>query len=499
MNIDVVAKEAKCSLSAVYELAWSMSISPSDGTVTDEQGVEMIKKLLARAAKERSMKLSEEWQQLMLDKDSRGNPKKTTANVMTIMRHDPEVAKVFSRNQFTGEICVVAPPPTPTSFPLSPIDGYPRPMTDQDVTRIRAWLECPPYMITMHRSTVIECIECVASENGFHPVRDYLMGLQWDGITRIDDWLTNYCAAEYTRYTQRVGRYWLLSAVARIMSPGCQVDHVLVLEGKQGAGKSSAMRLLAHDPAWFYDGPIDLYSKESAMLIRGKWIVEFAELGGMRRADTERIKEFFTSHTDKFILKYKNFETQHPRQCVFSSTVNMKQYLNDPTGNRRMWPVRIGERIFLGKLEADIDQLWAEAVMIYRSHILCPLCAKGISSECEDHRWWPSEDEQYGLFSPEQSSRVHDDVWASAINRYMSANSSDKDFRSSSEVLTGALSFSINEITEREQNRLARIMTMIGFEPKPFNENGAVVTRWVPDAKRKSINALASFKGKSMV
>jgi hypothetical protein len=204
-------------------------------------------------------------------------------------------------------------------------------------------------------------VEDAARRASFHPVRDYLAGLAWDGQPRIDRWLTTYGAAEETPYSRAVGRLLLVAAVRRVRQPGCKFDEMVVLEGPQGANKSSALRVLAVNEDWFTDDlPLNVESKVVIERLAGRWIAEAAELKGMRSGAVEHLKSFLSRSVDRARMSYDRMVSEVPRQCVIVGTTNSEHYLRDGTGNRRFWPVRI-EKMDLDALRRDRDQLWAEA------------------------------------------------------------------------------------------------------------------------------------------
>jgi putative DNA primase/helicase len=164
---------------------------------------------------------------------------------------------------------------------------------DTDDTDTAIWLE-EYYDLKPSSQKVSEVIKSIARHHKFHPVRDYLSSLNWDGKSRVDNWLSVYLGVLDTEYARLVGKTWLISAIARIMTPGCQVDNVLILEGEQGIFKSTALRLLCQDDAWFNDTPFDLGSKDAFMALTGKWIIELAELDSFNKADSARAKAFLT-------------------------------------------------------------------------------------------------------------------------------------------------------------------------------------------------------------
>jgi predicted P-loop ATPase len=203
--------------------------------------------------------------------------------------------------------------------------------------------------------------EDAARANAFHPVRDYLDGLKWDGTPRLDRWLIHYAGVKDSVYTRAVGSLVLIAAVRRVRSPGCRFDEMLVLEGGQGTLKSSALAILAVQEEWFSDDlPLGADSKRVIEALAGRWIVEAAELKGMRKSDIEHLKSFLSRRIDRARMAYGRLITEVPRQGIIVGTTNSERYLRDGTGNRRFWPVRTGT-INLDDLRADRDLLWAEA------------------------------------------------------------------------------------------------------------------------------------------
>jgi hypothetical protein len=200
-----------------------------------------------------------------------------------------------------------------------------------------------------------------ARRHSFHPVKQYLDGLRWDGKPRLDTWLTYYAGADDTLYTRAVGRLVLIAAVRRVRHPGVKFDEMLVLESEQGLNKSQALRVLAVRAEWFSDDlPLNVGSKEVIERLDGRWIVEAAELSGMRQGQVEHIKAFLSRQYDRARLSYDRMPTERPRQCILIGTTNADTYLKDSSGNRRFWPVKIGA-FDLDALSHDRDQLWAEA------------------------------------------------------------------------------------------------------------------------------------------
>jgi hypothetical protein len=206
-------------------------------------------------------------------------------NIALILEHDAQWQGVLGYNEFTRKIVKLKPPP----YRLGELGEW----QDTDDTDTAIWLE-EYYDLKPSTQKVSEVIKNIARHHKFHPVRDYLIERDWDGKPRVDRWLSVYLGVLDTEYARLVGKTWLISAIARIMMPGCKVDNILILEGEQGIFKSTALRLLCQDDAWFNDTPFDLGSKDAFMALSGKWIIELAELDSFNKADSARAKAFLT-------------------------------------------------------------------------------------------------------------------------------------------------------------------------------------------------------------
>lgn len=266
---------------------------------------------------------------------------------------------------------------------------------------------------TFAKRVIEDAVAVVAKRNTVHPLRAFLGSLRWDGKERIRRWLPDYLGADDNastrRYLEAIGPWWLVSAIARAFDPGCQADHALILEGGQGAGKSTALRTLG--APWFSDTLDDLGGKESYIQIQGVWIVEIAELDSFSKARDTSAKRFITTRSDRFRAPYEKVAEDHGRQCAFAGSVNEEAYLRDDTGNRRYWPVKC-RRIRLDELARDREQLLAEAIATYMSaHPTLP------------REWWPDDPSLRDLLAAEQSARMVADVWEDAVEAALRGDS----------------------------------------------------------------------------
>jgi predicted P-loop ATPase len=288
-------------------------------------------------------------------------------------------------------------------------------------------------------------VQAAARYNPFHPVRDYLDSLRWDGTPRLDTWLIDYFHVEDSAYVRAISPRYLISGTARIYAPGCQVDHLLVLEGPQGKQKSKALQTLARRDEWFTDRLSELKTKDAAQETAGVWIIEFAEMVALVSASSSTAKAFITRRRDRIRLPYGKHMSSLLRQCIFAATINPPAtgYFKDETGARRFWPVRCRGMVDLAGLERARDQLWAEAVHRYRA----------------GEPWWLETPELEALATAEQAARYVVDVWEPNVREWLG----DRIEVTVSEVLC-ALGFPHKtDWTQSLQNRVSKILTRLGF------------------------------------
>jgi putative DNA primase/helicase len=239
-----------------------------------------------------------------------------------------------------------------------------RPLRDTDLSRIAIWLD-DVYDLRGAADALHRAVNLVSEDHSFHPVCDWLNGLVWDGQPRLDHLLVTYLRAVDTPLHRKFSAGWLIGACARAFEPGCQLDTMLVLIGRQGAGKSQACEALVPVRSWFGDTGFDIGNKDAFMNLHGKWIYELPEGESLRNASDEATKAFITSRVDRYRAPFARLAEDHPRQVAFVATGNIDEVLRDPTGGRRYWPVRVGEPDLAG-LRRDRVQLFAEAVARYQ-------------------------------------------------------------------------------------------------------------------------------------
>jgi predicted P-loop ATPase len=285
---------------------------------------------------------------------------KTFNNTMNfLLSPESPFYNAFQYNTFTDNIEISRPLPWHRrKFSVKKCD-------DNDVKQMRAWLSREKLYNTTDQD-MYDAVLVISQQRCYHPVRDYLSSLVWDGVKRVDTWLTEYVGSKDDAYIRAVGRKVLAAAVARIFHPGVKFDYTLVLEGPQGIGKSRLVKALGGE--YSNDISLDPDDKDCIMLMEGRWIIELSEMATHRKSEADRLKAFLTRTEDLIRKPYNRTTSDIPRQSIFIGTINPQAgfgYLKDPTGNRRFWPVEVGE-IKVDAIMEDRDQLWAEAVQIYK-------------------------------------------------------------------------------------------------------------------------------------
>jgi len=333
-------------------------------------------------------------------------------------------------------------------------DGKPLPCTeagpwrDVDTTRTQVWL-AQQYGIEVGHDTIDRVVESIAHRNCKHPVVDYLDGLNWDATKRLPSMLHRIFGTPDTPYYSAVAVMWMISAVARVRKPGCQADYVLVLVSpEQGLRKSTAIRILGKN--WVADTAIPIGDKDALVNLQGVWIYEIAELSSVRGArDIEAVKAFVTSRCDHFRAPFERRTRDWPRHCVFAGSVNEQECLSDPSGNRRFWPVDCGP-IDIAALEAEVDQLWAEADTRYQS----------------GEPWYPTNQELNEDLRAAQEEHTAQDDWLEPVRKWLAGEYAQAllvNGITTGDVLSGPLSVDTAKITKAQTMRMATVLRQCGL------------------------------------
>jgi len=416
------------------------------------------------------------WTKALLYKtDKNGNQTELRgcpANASTILRHDTHWRGMVRRNEFTGAAEIWGGP----IFQQQP--PKPLPVTDEHVTKIAMWLQQRPEIamrFDISTQSLYEVINAVASDHSYHPIRDYCDEVEWDGAPRLDSWLETYLGAklldaageDITAYVRAAAAKWLIAAVARVYEPGCKVQNVLILEGEQGLRKSTAFEVLASRP-FFTDQTMDIGHKDTSIATTKNWIVELAELDAFRKSEHTQAKAFFTRDWESYRPPYGRHEIKRPRVCIFGGTSNRDDYLTDPTGNRRYWPV-VCTKVDVAALERDRDQLWAEAVARYQA-------GKAERSDC---LWWLTKAEEEIAFRAAEE-RVAPDDWEDKILRWWAQVAGrPMDVRIGT-VLEIALGFTADKMHHGVSTRAGACLKKLGFTRKRKREAGRLLWYYEP-------------------
>lgn len=289
-----------------------------------------------------------------LKRDRRGTPESDVFNCLIVLKYDPALKGKIRLDEFVHRLVVI------DDLPWRGKDETPY-WADTDDACLRNYF-ATKYLIK-GKGIIDDALQEVTQANKFHPVREYLTGLTWDGECRVDTLFIDYIGAEDTEYVRAVTRKWMCGAVARVMVPGIKFDTAIVLYGAQGLGKSLILERLGRK--WFNNSLVDIKTKDALEQIQGSWINELAELAPTYKNDTEIVKAFISRTSDRFRSPYGRRTEEYPRQCVFAGSTNNLMFLKDRTGNRRFWPIT-GDKDRKTKnawdiTQDDIDQLWAEA------------------------------------------------------------------------------------------------------------------------------------------
>jgi predicted P-loop ATPase len=344
-----------------------------------------------REARIRQRRKATEARGLIADKT--GAPIQNYENIRRVLTNDEKWEGTFWANLFDGHIWIDKP------IPGFENDEVPRRFEDADTLMVMSSLQSEEFT-TIKQNTVYEAIQAASLTKRRHPVQDYLNGLTWDNTERLPALFSGYfnceCFADipgYEEYLCKAGIRFAIGAVARVMDPGCKLDHMPTLNGGQGKFKSTGFRVLCGD-AWFGDDMPKIDHKDAKDWLRGKWFGEVAEMAAMSGREVEHIKAFLSTKTDDYRKAYGKTAAPQPRQIVLCGTMNTQKYLMDETGGRRFWPLQLKQSgcVDVAGLKRDRDQLWAEAVVRYR----------------RGEQWWFDEGECEALSVAQEDARFSD-------------------------------------------------------------------------------------------
>ena len=343
-----------------------------------------------------------EWMKRLRLKPKTGEIEPTAQNARIIMENDKRLKGRIFDNLFDGRRG--AEDPLPWTAGSRGIRAW----TDSDDAGLRTYME---HVWTINNFRAVQdAATLVALTNQRHPVREYLDGLTWDGVKRVETMMTDYLLADDVPLNREIAKRWMAAAVTRIYEPGRKFDTILVLVSPmQGVGKSQFAAILAGQ--WFQNGLPPIETKDARQALRGAWIIEVDEMAATKKTEDNAIKAFFSTCNDRYRESYGRYEADHPRQSVFIGSTNDREFITDNTGGRRFWPVDIHATIKdvgvrLKVMETVRDQLWAEAVQLYRSGT--PI-------------WFDAATESHFIAQLEATQKQHtqDDEWEGLVAAYL--------------------------------------------------------------------------------
>jgi hypothetical protein len=332
-------------------------------------------------------------------------------------------------------------------------------LSDNASSMIRDFI-CNTYKFDPGKDKVNDVVLQLCNENSYDPVLDYLGGLKWDGVKRLDTWMTTYLGAENTPLVQQIGRLALIAGVRRARQPGCKFDQIVVLEGQEGKGKSTAILVMAGEENFSDQAILDKSEREQQEACAGIWLYEIAELDGMTKAEVSKVKAFASRTHDRARPAYGRHRVDQPRRCIYFATTNETTYLKSQTGNRRFWPVLTRE-IDLDALRRDRDQLWAEAAARE---------AAGASLVLPENLWAEAGEEQ--------DARLENDPWEEVL-----AEAVVNKTRVHTEKLFEKLNIPVKDQADFMAKRIGTIMKRLGWHkaPNPISIDGRQRRGFVKD------------------
>lgn len=390
------------------------------------------------------------WRVEKLRKNSAGITERTINNALIILENDIGLKEKLVFDRFSNRFLIKEAMPWGR-----PEEKYPKLWNDSDDAELRGYFE-NMYEGFKGAGAINDALAILKNRKSINVAKQYFESLVWDGKARIDSLIIDYLGAEDNEYTRQVTRKALTAVVARaITEMPVKFDNMVILTGKQGIGKSTLLNKLAGD--WFTDNIVDFNSKDTLLLLQNCIIVEVPELQGFNKADSNRLKQFLGQKTDKYRAPYERREEEHPRHCVFFGTTNDSEFLRDSTGNRRYWPIEVGKqkanKNVFKDLDSEKDQIWAEAVVKFRTGE--PLYLVG---------------DVLKVAETEQRARLIVDPWEEIITEYLNRPIPIDWFDRNAEAQKNFWIFkneNDNDLIERDRVCASEILTVcLGIEAK---------------------------------
>jgi hypothetical protein len=350
-----------------------------------------------------------------------------------------------------------------------------RPVSDNDMIQLRETFERELRFAPVSKELMRDALELVASRHKFDSAMSWVDGLVWDGVPRIEQFLSAYCGTMDDEYTRAVSMYIWTGLAGRILEPGCQLDMVVAFQSPQGKMKSTGFQAMVPTDDWFTDG-LSLHEDDDDFkrLLRGKLLVEVAEMAGLSKADIGLVKRVITRRTEEWIEKFKTHPSRFKRRCMLFASTNEPQFLPpDETGHRRWLPVEV-TMLDRERITADRNQLWAEGAAQWAQRRQTLGVAHGVA-------WQDAE----RLAAGRHTKYEQGDIWETAIERWLATPAPDGTPAPATrsiglnEILTGAIGLNTAHQDSKSEKRAARVMRQLGYESRPARVDGKLCKRWV--------------------
>lgn len=436
------------------EKSGSLSIMHAFSAV---DGITENKKLNAEESLEQEKSLTD-WKDRLVrsGKDNTGAISRTafgTQNTELFLSNLPEFKDKLAVNVFSMD--TVWKKPAPWHKVKTEDTGFDRVLDDDDLIMIKSSLNKSGF--DPNTAQILEAARMLSLKKEYHPVKQYLKSLaKWDGQKRLERFFPDYCGSEDNKYTQQIGRKIFTAIVARIYSPGCKFDYLPILIGKQGIGKSTLLETIAIKSHWYTDNLGSVDNKDVILRMRSKLIVENAELTMFDKTDPNQVKAFLSRRVDRDRLPYDRLPRDLERQCVIIATTNKDRFLQDETGNRRMWPVEL-HFIDSELVKADLEMLYAEALQYYKAGELLYLDNK--------------EAEQLAVQA--QTERYSKDDWQGKIEHWLTNDGSGTDKLTITDIWEDIFQRDIVSCGLREQKRIGNILRHMGWVRATIRKKGS--------------------------
>jgi predicted P-loop ATPase len=415
---------------------------------------------VGQVAKTGTARTPQRWHARLL-RTSDGTVRPALANAVAALTEDTRWEGVLAWNEHSHQVEWHSDPP----WPAEDSAAMPRGKWSEHEDALLVILLEHDLGMSLRPGQARAAATTVARRNSYHPIRQYLDQLPpWDQVPRADAWLARYLGAQFQppEYLTAIGRWVLIGAIARAMQPGAKVDNVMVLEGAQGAKKSSAIRVLGGE--WYVEldaASLGTTDKDTLLNARLAWIVEAGEFDSLRDASMARLKNIVSRPADTYRAPYGHDSQIVPRGWICIGTTNAETYLRDTSGARRFWPVKCGPAIDLMTLAADRDQLWAEALSLFRAGA----------------RWWPSLAEENALAAVEQEERRSVDPWEPVIGAWVGPRELTGQYVTVAQLLGDCLGIPAADWNRHHEMRAADCLRALGWRKGTRRRDGGRLIR----------------------